>query len=383
MHSYIRTALVIGAIGFTVACGQKGAKLQKSVVPPDKTLFETGQEYLGKSQYIKARLAFQTLINTYPDSELSADSYMAIGDSFYDEGGTENLLQAEDQYKNFIVFFPTNPKAVDAQFKVFSLNRKMMRAPDRDQTYAVKAEAAAKRLIELFPDSPYAEIAKTELREVQEVLAKGNHMVGSYYFDKGNFRGAEGRYDYVVKRYQDYSELDDVLFRRAQSLEKIEKTDDAAASYAKIAQAYPFSRHFEEAKASLERLGKPIPAVDQALAAENQKKVKPEQGFNILWPVTEFLGALGFAGPPDPYKVAQRRVAEMAEAQAAAQAEAAAGNGAQSDVAIQATLKKDASGATEVETVLGPAASKEAAASAKSDPKKKNNKGREKKPGGK
>ncbi len=64
-------------------CGQKGAKLQKSVVPPDKTLYETGSEFLKKSQYIKARLAFQTLINTYPDSDMAAESYLAIGDSFY------------------------------------------------------------------------------------------------------------------------------------------------------------------------------------------------------------------------------------------------------------------------------------------------------------
>ena len=60
---FIFCLMLIGSWG----CSQKSAKLQKSVVPPDKTLFETGSEYLEKSQFIKARLAFQTLINTYPD----------------------------------------------------------------------------------------------------------------------------------------------------------------------------------------------------------------------------------------------------------------------------------------------------------------------------
>ena len=108
MRVSVRIALAAVILAGLWGCGPKGAKLQKSVVPPDRTLFETGSEYLKKNQYIKARLAFQTLINTYPDSEVSADSYLAIGDSFYDEGGTENLLQAEDQYKNFIIFFPEN-----------------------------------------------------------------------------------------------------------------------------------------------------------------------------------------------------------------------------------------------------------------------------------
>jgi len=59
-------------------------------------------EYLKTSQYIRARLAFQTLINLYPDSKRAADAYFAMGDSFYDEGGTENLLQAWDCYRNAI-----------------------------------------------------------------------------------------------------------------------------------------------------------------------------------------------------------------------------------------------------------------------------------------
>jgi TolA-binding protein len=54
-----------------------------------------------KSQYIKARLAFRDSLNTYPDSEMAAESLFSIGDSFYDEGGTENLLQAEDQFKKY------------------------------------------------------------------------------------------------------------------------------------------------------------------------------------------------------------------------------------------------------------------------------------------
>src|SRR5207247_11451362 len=105
--STLRYVFLLVLLG-TWGCGQKGAKLQKSVVPPDKTLFETGQEYAQKSQFIKARLAFQTLINTYPDSELSAESYLAICDSFYKESGTVNFLRAEDQYKYFIIFFPVH-----------------------------------------------------------------------------------------------------------------------------------------------------------------------------------------------------------------------------------------------------------------------------------
>jgi outer membrane protein assembly factor BamD len=335
-------------------CGQKGAKLQKSVVPPDKTLFETGQEYLDKSQFIKARLSFQTLINTYPDSELASESVLAIGDSFYDEGGTENLLQAEDQYKNFIVFFPTNPKAADAQMKIASLNMKMMRAPDRDQSYAYKAQDSLRKMIELFPDSEYIPFAQEQLRLVQETLAQSNFGVGKFYFERGRYRAATSRFKENVEKYGDFPGMDENLFLLAQSLEKSENSDEASIYYTRIATGFPFSPRFDHAKARLEEMGKPLPEVDTQLAALNESRLKPSEGFSPLRPIKDFGKALGFVGPPDPYESAKRAVeVSRAEASAAQTETAAEGDKAGDDFPIQATITKSSTGSGEASAVLG------------------------------
>jgi outer membrane assembly lipoprotein YfiO len=351
-------------------CGPKGAKLQKSVVPPDRTLFETGSEYLRKSQYIKARLAFQTLINTYPDSELSAESYLSIGDSFYDEGGTENLLQAEDQYKNFIIFFPTHPKAPDAQMKVIAANMKLMRAPDRDPQYSYKAEGAIRKMLETFPDSDYAPIARQYLKEVQETLAQGDYGVGKFYAERGNQAGARSRFKEIVDKYPDYSAMDEVYFQLADSLLKANNPDEAAIYLGRIASGFPFSRHFDEAKSKLGELNKPVPQVDTQLAAANQAKVKQPEGFSPLKPFVSFVEALGFKGPEDRYELARRTVEEQKAATATAQAEAAAAEGGKAgdNILIETTLRKDASGQTQTTTVLGP---NQASADPKADPKKR------------
>ncbi len=357
MRTLVRSTLLTLVLSGLLGCGPKGAKLQKSVVPPDKTLFETGEEYLKKSQFIKARLAFQTLINTYTDSELAADSYLAIGDSYYDEGGTENLLQAEDQYKNFIVFFPTNPKAVDAQLKVVALNMKMMRSPDRDPSYSVKAEAAAKKFIDQYPDNDYVPIVKGYLRDIQENLAQNNFGVAQFYADKGNFLGAESRYQEIVDNYHDFTLTDETLFRLADILEKIKRPDEAATYYDRIARGYPSSKHFADAKTRLAALGKEVPGVDAQLAALHQPRPKDPEAFLPLRPLIGFAEALGVKGPPDRYEEAKRIVAaQKAEALAAAQTtQTAGGTKAEGDILIQTVLKKDVSGKTESETVLGAA----------------------------
>jgi outer membrane assembly lipoprotein YfiO len=145
---------------------------QESLATSDETLYETGMKYLENDQFEKARLAFQSLIDSYPDSNLAASSYLAIGATYYEEGGTENLQRAIENYKNFLVFFPRGPKAPDAQMKIISANMKMMGAPDRDREYTLRAEQAAMRFLEQYPDSEYAPIIRKMLENFQENLNK-------------------------------------------------------------------------------------------------------------------------------------------------------------------------------------------------------------------
>jgi len=78
---------------------------------PDKVLFDRAMDAMQKRKYDVARLSLQTLINTYPDSEFIARAKLAVGDSWYAEGGSAALAQAENEYRDFITFFPNMPEA--------------------------------------------------------------------------------------------------------------------------------------------------------------------------------------------------------------------------------------------------------------------------------
>ena len=81
-------------------------------------LYERAQDDLKPAATPKARLTLQTLINTYPDSEYLAKAKLGVADSYYKEGGTSNLTQAIDEYKNFIIFFPFLDEAAYAQMQI-------------------------------------------------------------------------------------------------------------------------------------------------------------------------------------------------------------------------------------------------------------------------
>src|ERR1700739_845556 len=169
----------------TIGCTNKKAVNPLANVgskQPDKVLFDKAMDAMQHNRFDVARLTLQTMINTYPDSEYVARAKLAVGDSWYAEGGSAGLAQAEIEYKDFITFFPNLPEAAEAQLKVANIHYRQMEKPDRDFTHAKRAEEEYKQLILQFPDSKLVPEAKQHLREVQEVLAEREFRIGLFYY---------------------------------------------------------------------------------------------------------------------------------------------------------------------------------------------------------
>jgi len=299
--------VLLFALVLLTSCGQKSAGLQEGAAAPDTQLFENGMHYMEKSQYIKARLAFQTLINTYPDSEYTPASFLAIADSYYSEGGTESLLQAEAQYKDFLIFYPTHEMADDAQLKIAAINYRLMKPYDRDPTNAKKAEIEFKRFLDNYPDSELMPTAREALREVEETLARHDQEIGDFYFNKGSYNAAEGRYQTVVEKYPEFSMMDTTLYRLGVAYEEVGRINDAAVYYERIVREYPFSSFFDSAKEKLVLLERPVPEVDQQAAARHKANLRTES-FSLMDPIRSVVQV--FSGRPDIYEIARKRADE-------------------------------------------------------------------------
>src|SRR5690242_2022286 len=184
-----RRLLTISAVmvllSLAVACTNK--KVQNPLAnvgskQPDKVLFDRAMDAMKHNKYDVARLTLQTLINTYPDSEFVARAKLAIGDSWYAEGGSAAMIQAENEYKDFQTFFPNMPEAAEAQLKIANIHYREMEKPDRDYTHALRAEEEYRQLIIQYPDNKLVPEAKQRLIEVQEILAEREFRVGKFYY---------------------------------------------------------------------------------------------------------------------------------------------------------------------------------------------------------
>src|SRR6202040_908220 len=284
---------------------------------PDKVLFDRAMDAMKHNRFDVSRMTLQTLINTYPDSEFIARAKLAVADSWYAEGGSTAMQQAEIEYKDFRTFFPNMPEAAEAQLKVANIHYQEMEKPDRDFTHAMRAEEEYRALIQEYPDSKLVPQAKQRLREEQEDLAERGFQIGRFYYMKLAYPAAIARLKTLVDRYPLYSGADQALYLLGQSyegeIEVVRKNGrmnevakgkmieellrEASEAYARIIKRYPAMDRALDAKARLEYLHQPVPRPTRAMLEQNKKEVASRQEAGM---VSTMLG--NFEKHPDVAK---------------------------------------------------------------------------------
>jgi outer membrane protein assembly factor BamD len=290
-------------LAVTAACTNKKSQNPLAGIgskQPDKVLFDKSMDAMRHNRFDVARLTLQTLINTYPDSEFVARAKLAMGDSWYAEGGTAALAQAEQEYSDFETFFPNMPEAAEAQLKIANIHYQQMEKADRDYTHAMRAQDEYRKVILQYPDSKLVPEAKQRLLEVQEVLGEREFEIGRFYFLRESYAASIARLKTLVDEYPLYSRADEAEFLLGQNYEaQIARvrtapncdahglprgctnealkaayigtlTKSATDAYSTILTRYPVMDRSDDAKRRLEALHQPIPRPTRAALEQNK-----------------------------------------------------------------------------------------------------------------
>jgi outer membrane protein assembly factor BamD len=284
----LRGAALLALIAVTVVgCGFHRKKYEnpitKDTEQPDKILYDKAIHDIEKGRFEIARLTLNTLINTYDSSEYLAKAKLAIADSWMRQSGPEGLAQAEAEYKDFQLFYPTMLEAPEAQYKICEIHIRQMEKADRDPNNALRAEQECRDLLTKYPNNKFAVATEQRLREIQEVLAEAEKIAGDYYHRKQSFAAAANRYTGLVEQYPLYSHADEALWEEADSYSHMGTRfrQQAGEAYAKIVRDYPLSDYAALAKKKLIEMEMQVPEADPAAAArmkfEEANHVEPSR----------------------------------------------------------------------------------------------------------
>jgi outer membrane protein assembly factor BamD len=370
---------------------------------PDKVLYDRAMDAMKHNKFDVARLSLQTLINTYPDSEYVARAKLAIGDSWYAEGGSAAMAQAESEYKDFITFFPNMTEASEAQMKIANIHYNEMEKADRDFTHAKRAEEEYRQLIMQFPDSPLVPEAKKKLLAVQEVLAEREFMIAHFYYLRESWPAAIARFKSLVDTYPLFSGADEALYEMGNCFErqadllrrsKISESakaglvkqyeDKAAAAYDQILTRYPEEDRVADAQKRLQAMNRPVPKATPEAIAQNKKEQESRSSLGTYsklmlnfkkGPDVSQAAKVGEPTLVDPKQASAPEIVRTAtssvvEALNAATATATAGKGA-APPSNAAPPTSDATTPTEATTVSGGGLAPAASAGANAEVVKK------------
>jgi outer membrane protein assembly factor BamD len=235
-------------------CAQKTSNLPPGTADADKFLFDRGTEAAKERKWIDAREYFRNLVDNYPQSPYRPDAKLALGDTYISESTTESLLLGANEFREFLTFYPTHPRADYAQLQLAKSFTEQMLGPERDQTATKDAIREIEIFLQRFPNSPLMPEARKLEREARDRLSDASYRVGFFYYRLKYYPGAIDRFREVLKSDPGYSNRDALYFHLAESLYRDKKGPEALPYYERLVREFEKSEFLAEAQKRIAEL---------------------------------------------------------------------------------------------------------------------------------
>lgn len=111
---------------------------------------------LKDGRYAESARRFQTFIDQYPSSDLTANAYYWLGESYY---VTQNYKIAQQSFETLLQRYPNSQKAPDALLKIGYSQYEQKQWDD--------AEATLNKVVQAYPDTTVARLAQGRLRALK------------------------------------------------------------------------------------------------------------------------------------------------------------------------------------------------------------------------
>ena len=245
-------ALVLAAVAS--GCAGRSDNIPVGVGEPDKFLYDRGTSSLDDKRWMTAREYFRRIIDSYPQSELRPEAKLGIGDSYLGEGTGESLVLAANEYREFLTFYPTNPRSDYAQYRLGMVYFKQMRAPQRDQTETREAVKEFETFLERYPNSTLKPEVEAKLREARDRVSMAEYQVGVFYYKQRWYPGAIDRLRALLKTDPGFTYRDGAYYYLAEALLKVKLDAEALPLLEKLVAEFEQSEFLEKGKVRLDEL---------------------------------------------------------------------------------------------------------------------------------
>ncbi len=128
------------------------AALSCATYPPmvleDIEYIRQARDYQQQEKYKDARGEYQKVLENHPDSKYMAEARLGIADSYFNN---KEHIEAVARYDEFLRYYPRNPLAEQAEFRLAKSHYEQRIEVDRDQSETRKTIEAFEKFTRDFP----------------------------------------------------------------------------------------------------------------------------------------------------------------------------------------------------------------------------------------
>ena len=176
-------AWLLAGVGLRRAAPKDRSAAPRTTAQPDKCLYEQGTSASPRRSGCGAREYFRQLIDAYPQSPYRPDAKLGLGDTYLGEGTAESLVLAQNEFREFLTFYPTQPagrlRAVQARHGALQADAEARARPDGDEEAIAEFETFVERYPEQHAAARSAGAAARGARPARRLASTG---VGLFYY---------------------------------------------------------------------------------------------------------------------------------------------------------------------------------------------------------
>ena len=251
-HRRLAAALLLALAA--VACSSRRESVPPANAEADKFLFERGSEEFKEKNWVAAREYYRQIVDNYPQSQFRPDAKLGVGDTYIGEHSTESLLLAVNEFREFLTFYPTSPKADYAQYRLAVAQCEQMLAPERDQTNTREAVKELQVFVDRYPNSALLPEARALMRKAKDRLSEASYRVGFYYYRAKWYPGAVDRFRQVLSEDPEYTNRDAVYYHLAEALLRQGKNAEALPYFERLLKEFEQSSYLEPTRKRVDEL---------------------------------------------------------------------------------------------------------------------------------
>jgi len=251
---------MVAVFALSTACSGDKNIVPTGILEGDKYLMDRATEMVGRKKWYQAREYYRQLVDNYPQSNYRPDAKLGLGDTYLGEKSAESLVLAQNEYREFLTFYPTHPRADYAQYKLGMCHFGQMLAPDRDQTETREAIAELTLFVQRYPNSALMEEGRQKLRQARNRLSDSEYRVGYFYWRNKWYPGAIERFRGLLKSDAEYTRRDAVYYHLGDSLVKMGRRAEAVPYFDRLVKEFEQSEYLAKAQLALKAPVEEAPA---------------------------------------------------------------------------------------------------------------------------